>query len=148
MARKVFFSFHFSKDVWKVSQIRNSWRIWWEKTPFLDKAEWEKVKLGWKLAIQRWIDKQLMWTSVTVVLIGLETSNREWVKYEIAKSVEMWKGIVGIHIAWMVDQNGNSHNSLWKNPLPAWYKTYKWNKDNWVKNMWLWIEEAARNAWK
>ena len=39
-------------------------------------------------AVKDWIDRQLKNTSVTVVLIGSETSNRPYVQYEIKKSYE------------------------------------------------------------
>jgi hypothetical protein len=45
MARKVFFSFHYSRDVWRVAKVRNSNVISnYEKNPFYDKAEWEQIK--------------------------------------------------------------------------------------------------------
>ncbi|MET0103262.1 MAG: TIR domain-containing protein [Sedimenticola sp.] len=73
MARKVFFSFHYQRDVRRVVQVRNSWvvRSKGEAQPFYDKADWETVK---RTGIEKWIDNQLSGTSVTVVLIGNETS--------------------------------------------------------------------------
>lgn len=46
MARKVFFSFHYERDVRRVVQIRNSWvvRPGGEAQPFYDKAEFEEAK--------------------------------------------------------------------------------------------------------
>lgn len=46
MARKVFFSFYYDRDVRRVVQIRNSWvvRLNGEAQPFYDKAEWETIK--------------------------------------------------------------------------------------------------------
>ena len=97
MARRVFFSFHYDRDVRRVVQVRNSWvvRLKGESQPFYDKAEWETVK---KTGIEKWIDKQLQGTSVTVVLIGRDTYDREWVRHEIKRSHEMKKGILGIYI--------------------------------------------------
>lgn len=43
-------------------------------------------------------DSQLEMRSCLVVLVGSTTSERKWVKYEIAKAYEMKKGIVGIYI--------------------------------------------------
>ena len=45
--------------------------------------------------------------SCIVVLIGKTTSTRKWVKYEIEKAYELNKGIVGIYIHKLEDQNGN-----------------------------------------
>ena len=60
MARRVFFSFHYDRDVRRVVQIRNSWviRPGDETQPFFDKAEFEEAK---KRAggIQNWIDERI-----------------------------------------------------------------------------------------
>lgn len=49
-------------------------------------------------AIQDWIDGQLKGRSCTVVLIGEKTAGRKWIKYEIEKSWNLGKGLVGIYI--------------------------------------------------
>lgn len=38
---------------------------------------------------ENWIDNQLKGKSCTIVLIGAETANRKWIKYEIKKSWEL-----------------------------------------------------------
>jgi hypothetical protein len=40
--------------------------------------------------------KHLENTSVTVVLIGTETANRPWVKYEIEQSIARKNGLLGV----------------------------------------------------
>ena len=87
MARRVFFSFHYQNDIWRVSQIRNSWLTQSRQTAgFWDAADWESVKRGGENSIKSWIDNQLNGTSVTVVLIGSHTADRKFVKYEIEQS--------------------------------------------------------------
>ena len=148
MARKVFFSFHYGRDSWRVSQVRNSNVITnLEKSPFYDKAEWESIKRNGDPAIKNWIDKQLSGTSVTVVLIGKETASRRWVKYEIQKSIELGKGLLGVHISGIKDRDGNT-DTLGTNPLPAGYPVYKWNASNGAANLGKWIEDAAVKAGK
>ena len=46
MARRVFFSFHYARDVRRIVQVRNSWllRPGSEAQPFYDKADWEEAK--------------------------------------------------------------------------------------------------------
>jgi hypothetical protein len=46
MARRVFFSFHYERDIWRASQIRNSWvtKPDREYAGFWDAASWEEVK--------------------------------------------------------------------------------------------------------
>jgi len=44
MARRVFFSFHYEKDIWRASQVRNSWVMKpdREAAGFWDAASWRK----------------------------------------------------------------------------------------------------------
>ena len=81
-------------------------------------------------------------TSVTVVLIGRETANRKWVKYEIEKSINDGKGLIGIDISKIRDQNGQT-DETGTNPLPSRYPRYAWNNDNGRDNLSKWIEQAA-----
>src|SRR6266403_2929521 len=130
MGRKVFFSFHYSRDSWRVGQVRNCNVVsGYEKNPFYDKADWETLKRQGDQAIKNWIEKQLTGTSVTVVLIGKETSTRSWVKYEIKRSIELGKGLIGIDISKLQDRYGNT-DPTGENPLPSGYKKYLWNTDN------------------
>lgn len=160
MARKVFFSFHYARDVRRVVQVRNSWvvRANGEAQPFYDAADFEEAK---KRAggIENWIEEQLKGTSVTVVLFGAETYDREWVRHEIKRSYELKKGIVAIDIHkikdpllgsdkqgknpldyWAIEQNGRTV------PFSNFYKTYDWVDDDGYNNLASWIEAAAKAA--
>ncbi len=161
MARKVFFSFHYERDVMRVSQVRNSWvvRPGKEAQPFLDKAKWEEIKKKGDDAIQKWIEDQLNGTSVTVVLIGAETASRRWVKHEIKRSHELGKGMLGVYIHNVKDPN---HGTDFKgpNPFDAWkitrdgrdvslselYPTYDWVHDDGYNKLSQWVEDAANAA--
>lgn len=148
MARKVFFSFHYARDAWRVGQVRNSNVITnLDKSPFYDRAQWETIKRQGDQAIKNWIDNQLRGTSVTVVLIGKETASRRWVKYEIQKSIELGKGLLGINISGIKDRDGST-DTMGQNPLPASYPLYKWNASNGAANLGTWIEQAAVKAGK
>lgn len=148
MARKVFFSFDFGRDAWRVAKVRNSNVISsLDKTPFYDKAQWEAIKAKGDDAIKAWIDSQLSGTSVTVVLIGHKTSTRRWVKYEIAESIRLGKGLMGVNINKIKDQN-QATDEPGANPLPAGYKVHNWNSDNGAENLGIWIEAAAKAAGK
>src|SRR3546814_11503915 len=65
-SRRVFFSFHYDRDVRRVVQVRNSWvvRPGGEAQPFYDKAEFEEAKRR-AGGIEKWIEEQLKGTSVT-----------------------------------------------------------------------------------
>ena len=143
MARRAFFSFHHVRDAWRVGQVRNSWVTKDRETAgFWDAAEWEEVK---QEKIREWIDAQLTGTSVTVVLIGAQTSSREYVKYEIERSIERGNGLLGIFIHNMKDVNGQT-DTKGTNPLPARYSVYDWVADNGRDNIGTWIEAAAKAA--
>lgn len=87
MARSTFFSFHYAPDCWRASQIKNSWVTQDRKSAgFFNSVEWEEVKKKQDSEIEKWIDKQLLGTSVTVVLIGSNTAGRKWINYEITSS--------------------------------------------------------------
>lgn len=108
MAKKVFFSFHFKNDSWRAAQVRNIGKVEGNK-PVSDN-DWEEVKKKGDKEIENWIDGQLKGKSCTVVLIGEETSGRKWIKYEIKKSWELGKGIVGINIHNLKDSKGTQSN--------------------------------------
>lgn len=108
MAHRIFFSFHYKNDVWRANQVRNSWVTQGkEAAGFIDAAAFEKLKEKGEQAIKNWIDEQLKGTSVTVVLIGSDTSNRKYVRYEIKKSYEKGNSLVGVHIHKLKDKDGN-----------------------------------------
>ena len=157
MARKVFFSFHFTRDSWRVSQVRNSQTIRgaYDETQFLDAAHWEQVKRQGDQAIRNWIDNQLRGTSCTIVLIGNETSDRRWVKYEIQKSWDKGNGLIGIYIHNLIDRRGstdlqgdNPFNQFdLKNKFSNRYypRTYNWVSDYGRTNAATWIEQAIKD---
>ena len=148
MARRVFFSFHYERDVWRAGQVRNSWvtKADRESAGFWDAAAWEEVKRNGDDAIKRWIDRELNGTSVTVVLVGAETSQRPYVKYEIEQSVKRGNGLAGIYInnirdsSSRIDTKGASPFSDWSTPV------YDWVSDDGRNNIGDWIEAAAKKA--
>lgn len=102
--RQVFFSFEFNKDVWRAGQVRNMGKISDDST-FSDN-DWEEVKTKDSKTIKKWIDNQMAMRSCIVVLIGSTTSTRPWVKYEIEKAYELDKGIVGIYVHNLKNEEG------------------------------------------
>jgi hypothetical protein len=163
MARRTFFSFHYENDVWRANIVRNSWvtKQDREAAGFVDAADFEEVKKGGDAAIKRWIDNQLIGTSVTVVLIGADTSNRPYVRYEIQKSYERGNGLLGIYIHQVKDRNGytsasgnNVFGEIGKNSFgnPVYfgvdYPCYDWVNNDGYSNLGKWIEDAAKKAGK
>ncbi len=104
--RRVFFSFDWD-DVWRVNQVRNNWVTKGNsKAGFADAAEIEEVKKRTDKEIRKWIDEQMKGTSVTCILIGSKTDESKWVKYEIEKSIERKKGLLGVLIHNLKDAAG------------------------------------------
>jgi hypothetical protein len=104
MARKIFFSFHYKPDNWRVSQVRNIGAIEGNK-PASDN-DWESVTGGGDAAIEKWIADQMSGRSCSVVMIGAGTAGRKWINYEIVKTWNDGKGIFGIHIHNLKDSDG------------------------------------------
>ncbi|HYB61421.1 MAG TPA: TIR domain-containing protein [Methylomirabilota bacterium] len=161
MARRVFFSFHYERDIWRASQVRNSWvaKPDRETAGFWDSASWEEVKRQGETRVKQWIDRQLSGTTVTAVLIGAQTSQRPYVGYEIVESCKMGNGLLGIYIHNIRDQS-SSRDLKGENPLHNWwivengrktyldsmYPTYDWVSDRGYENFGTWVEEAAQRA--
>ena len=104
MAKRVFFSFHYERDNWRVSQVRNIGAV--AGQPVLSGNEWEAVKKRGDAAIQEWIDNGMKYRPCTVVLIGAKTAGRKWVNYEIDKTWKSGKGLFGIYIHGLKDRSG------------------------------------------
>jgi len=161
MARRTFFSFHYDNDVWRATNVRNSWVVKGEKDAagFVDHADFEEVEKKGEAAIKAWIRDQLAGTSVTVVLIGSETSYREYVKYELQQSFAKGNGLLGIYIDGIEDSSentskrGSNHfGEIGKDSAgkPVYfsvaYPCYDWVADNGRANMGSWIDAAAKKA--
>ncbi|WP_455810070.1 TIR domain-containing protein [Clostridium butyricum] len=106
--RQVFFSFEYNKDCWRASEVRNMGKV--DNSSTFSDNDWEEVKEKTDKKIKEWIDSQMAKRSCLVVLIGETTSGRKWINYEINKAYELNKGIVGIHIHKLKDNNGNQTN--------------------------------------
>lgn len=99
MARRVFFSFYYENDLSRALVVKNNWALKEnEESGFINKGEFERIKRDGEESIRWWIDKQLAGTSVTVVLIGSETLDSEYVQYEIEKSYERGNAIIALKI--------------------------------------------------
>jgi hypothetical protein len=128
-------------------------------TSVISQTAWEEVKKKTDAEIEKWIGKQLDGTSVTVVLIGAETSTRQYVGYEIEQSHNRGNGMLGVYIHNMKDVNSKI-DAKGTNPLSNWhierdgkkvllsdiYPTYDWVNDDGYHEMGDWIEAAAKKA--
>lgn len=101
MARRVFYSFHYQRDGWRASKVRNIGVV--EGNAPASDNHWEDVKRAGDAGIRRWIDEQMANRTCTIVLVGAETADRYWVKHEIEKSWNEGKGLFGIRIHRILD---------------------------------------------
>jgi hypothetical protein len=120
----------------------------------IDAVDWESIKKQGDQAIKRWIQEQLDGTSVTVVLIGAETADRDWVQYEITESWNRGNGLVGVWIN-NVKIPGQKSDVKGANPfdkfqlpngvsLSSVCKTYDWVLQDGRNNLGTWAEEAKK----
>ena len=114
MARRVFYSFHYEADNWRTSQVRNIGAL--EGNKPANDNDWESIKKGGDKAIKRWIDGQLYRRTCTIVLVGANTAGRKWINYEIRKSWNDGRGLVGIRIHGLKNQEGRTAR-MGKNPF-------------------------------
>lgn len=158
MARRVFFSFHYQRDIWRVNVVRNSWVTQERQVAgYWDASLWEEAQKKGDAAIRKMIDDALIGTSVTVVLIGAETSTRTYVLYEIEKSLERGNGLLGVYIDGIKDRLGYTDYrgrnpldviSTLRNgityPLSTIYPSYSWISNSGYANFAAWVEAAAK----
>lgn len=157
MKRKVFYSFHYDNDVMRTQQIRNIGML--EGNTPVSVNDWETVKRGGDDAIKKWIDDNMQDKDCVIVLVGSETANRPWVKYEIRKAWDSGKGLFGIYIHNLKDpregvceKGKNPFEEIWLtdgNRLSSRVSCY--NPDSGdayndiAQNLEKWVEIAIRN---
>ncbi|MEI8140360.1 MAG: TIR domain-containing protein [bacterium] len=99
MARHTFFSFHYVNDVMRAQVIKNAWvtqdRV---ESGFFDKSAFEKAQIESPDNLKRFLTSKLEGTSVTCVCVGAQTFARPWVRYEIMRSVQQGKGLLGVKL--------------------------------------------------
>src|ERR1700677_4632617 len=151
MDHKVFFSFHYERDVLRIGQIRNSGLTMPDdgSVGFIDAAEWESIERRGDNAVEAWIDSQLEGTTVTVVLIGSETASRRWVLHEIKRSHEKGNALLGIYIHNVKDLNQQTdrkgENPFLKcglNEVPV----YDWVDNDGYNNFSTWLNRAKNRS--
>ncbi len=145
--RRVFFSFHYQRDIWRVNQIRNAGVVDASAAAgWSDASLWEEAKKKGDPAIKRLVDKGLKGTTVTAVLIGSRTATRKYVTYEIERSVEQGNALIGIRIHGLanqdgqVDEPGDIPDALARANAPI----YEWDREEFG----AWVQKAYRRVQK
>lgn len=161
--RNVFFSFHYKKDIFRANVVRNAWVGAGGPEPagYRDWSMWEDARTRNDRRLAGMIANALHGSSVTAVLIGEETAERDWVLHEIEESWEGGKGLLGIFIHQVRDMRTRRGSRKGRNPFEGLYlddsdgyevhladviETYDWQDDDGFHNFADWVEEAARDA--
>lgn len=117
--KRVYFSFHY-QDVadFRANVVRKHKEVGSDSKSagYLDASIWEEARIKGTAALKKMINDELEYTTVTAVLIGSETYDRRWVRYEIMKSVQRGNRVIGIHINSIKDTSSQT-KSLGPNPL-------------------------------
>jgi len=145
VSRRVFFSFHYQRDLWRVNVVRNSGMIdGVSAAGFADASLWEEAKRQGDAALKALIDRGLEGTSVTVVLIGAEAAARRYVDYEIRQSLGRGNGLLGVRVNAIKDRNGQADSpgtvpiALAEAQVPI----YVWE----YGKLGTWVEDAFNSA--
>lgn len=116
MARRIYFSFHYERDIVRAMAVRNCNKLLKDESFFYDSSLDEKARREGDSAVRRLINQGIEGTSVTCVLIGAETYARPWVRYEIATSFEHGNGLFGIYLDSLSNFQGQ-HDVRGPNPF-------------------------------
>jgi len=122
MARRIFISFQHDD----INQAKGFNLLRWNPNvpvEFVGRHLLSPVNSESEQYIKQRIREQLEGTSVTVVLIGDNTAESDWVDYEIRASIELGKGLLGIRLKGA--ENADVPPSLEE----AEAKTINWNPD-------------------
>lgn len=152
MAKRVFFSFHYQDVIdFRVNVVRQHRLTKDDSAGYFDASIWEKAKKTGNYALKRLINDALRNTSVTCVLIGSETYNRQWVKYEIFRSIYKGNNLIGIHINNISDKYEKKKP---KGPNPFDYLAVEISKDGsqyafleCENQKWKYWEEIESTRW-
>lgn len=118
--RKVYFAFRF-KDIMRVNNVRQSGKIGQDeqKNPrdFYDRSIWEQSGINDPQGLKRLMREAIEHSSVVCVLVGSDTWNSRWVKYEIARAIIDKKGLVAVGINGLPHVQTGSADTPGINPL-------------------------------
>lgn len=103
-ARKVLLCYQ-PNDSFRASKIRNMKNF--EQPIIFSEEDWKASDNQSDLEIQEWIDQQLEQSDCLVVLIGEETAKKKWINYSIKQAYALNKGIVGIFVHRLLDEEGD-----------------------------------------
>jgi hypothetical protein len=118
--RKAYFAFKFD-DVMRVNNVRNAWRSDRPDTllfpSFCDSSIWERSRSEGDETLKKLMREGVQGTSAVCVLIGSETWQSRWVKYEIVRAVIDERGLLSVHLNNLNHHERHVPDLLGPNPL-------------------------------
>lgn len=107
MARRTFFSFHYKPDVQRAWVVRNS-QFFKEQgdSGFFDSSAFERMKNTDPNFLKRFLRQEIEGSSVVCALIGKETAERRWVRFELLQALFDGRGLLGVRVHGIGDWDG------------------------------------------
>lgn len=143
MAKRVFFSFHYQDVIdFRANVVRNHWMTKpdREEAGYFDASVWETARRQGETALKRLINGALENASNTCVLIGSDTYERPWVRYEILKSFRRGNHMFAVYINGIKGKDGTI-KALGLNPFSQVGVTF--SEDGSTATLW----EITNNDW-
>jgi hypothetical protein len=118
--RKAYFAFRF-EDIMRVNNVRNAWKIDHPDNTamrsFYDRSIWGKSKAQEPESLKALMREAMIHSSAVCVLVGKNTWQGPWVKYEIARSVVDERGLLAVHINGLNHHHRQAPDTRGYNPL-------------------------------
>jgi hypothetical protein len=99
--RKVYFAFSFA-DVLRVNNLRQIGKVGPRESrnarTFYDRSIWERRRITNDEGLKNLMRNGVQYSSAVCVLVGTDTWDSRWVKYEIARAVIDGRGLFAVHI--------------------------------------------------
>ncbi|WP_213773026.1 TIR domain-containing protein [Bradyrhizobium sp. dw_78] len=144
MAKRVFFSFHYQDVIdFRANVVRQHWMTKpdREEAGFFDASIWESARRTGSVALKRLINSGLDGTSVTCVLVGSQTYERPWVRYEILKSFRKGNTLLAVQINSI---KGKDQRTKTNGPNPLEYVGVTFSESGDTGTLW----EKMNGNWK
>jgi hypothetical protein len=138
------FAFYYQDVIdFRANVVRRHWQTKPDRQSagFFDASLWESAKRTGPTSLKRLINSALEGTSATCVLIGSETYERPWVRYEILKSFSKGNSIIGVHINSI---KGKDERTKLRGPNPLEYVGVSFSASGDTGTLW----EKINGAWK
>jgi hypothetical protein len=118
--RAVFFSFDYEEDRNRAAAVFQLLRMQ-DAVPreasFAGSSLWQKATGPSSEEAKRLVRETIGRTLTTCVLVGARTSEREWIRYEIAQSLERGNGLLAVRIHGIADSSTRAASPAGRNPL-------------------------------